>query len=73
MTAMPPQIPPYRDAAQDKGRNLPPVEYLPPLKPRPKLFVALLILLICWLATIIVMRVTAVHRDYSPAAPSVAP
>jgi hypothetical protein len=72
MTANPPpQVPAYRDPAQDKGTNPVPVDYLPPLRPRPRLFVALFILLICWLAAIIVMRITAVQRDPIPSVPSI--
>jgi hypothetical protein len=73
MTAQPPpQVPSQRNPAQDKGSNRTPVEFLPPLRPRPKLFIAVFILLICWLATIIVMRITTVHRDATPPTPTIA-
>jgi hypothetical protein len=72
MTANPPpQVPAYRNPAEDTANNLKPVDYLPPLRPRPKLFTALFILLICWLAAIIVMRFTAVHREVIPSTPTI--
>jgi hypothetical protein len=67
MTAQPPpQVPAHRDPAEDKGKNVTSVEYPSPLHQRPKLFIALVILLIAWLAAIVVMRLTTVHRDSMP-------
>lgn len=69
MTAQPPsQVPSYRNPAEDKDPNATSVKYGPPLKPRPKLFAFLCVLLVAWLVTIIVMRFTTVHRD--PASPA---
>jgi hypothetical protein len=68
MTAQPPpQVPAYRDPTPDRQSNTAKADFLPPLRPRPKLFIALAILLICWLVAIVVMRFTTVHRDPAPA------
>lgn len=40
---------------------------LPPLKPRPVLFVVLGIVLALWLAALVVMRLTTVNRPLQPA------
>lgn len=41
----------------------PAVKFLPPLKPRPKLVIALGILLALWLMALLVMRLTTIHPD----------
>ena len=64
MTAPPPpQVPSYRNPADDKDRDTTTVKYGPPLKPRPKLFAFLCVVVAAWLVTIIVMRFTTVHRN----------
>ena len=69
MTATPPpQVPSYRNPVEDQQQHATAAKYGPPLKPRPKLFVFLCVVLAAWLVTIIVLRVTTVHRD--PATPS---
>jgi len=44
------------------GEGKPPVQFLPPLKPRPKLVVILGILVVVWLVVLVVVRFTTVHR-----------
>lgn len=39
-----------------------PVQFLPPLKPRPKLAVVLGILVVLWLMVLVVLRLTTIHR-----------
>lgn len=41
-------------------------EFLPPLKPRPVLYVLLWIIFALWLAALVVMRLTTVHRTPAP-------
>jgi hypothetical protein len=48
----------------------PPIEFKPPLKPRPLLAVILGLLLVLWLAALIVMRLKTVQPATAPSAPS---
>lgn len=45
----------------------PPVQFLPPLKPRPILMIVLLGALVVWLAALVVLRMTAVRPEANPA------
>lgn len=45
----------------------PPVEFLPPLKPRPMLAIGLFIVLLLWLGALVVMRFTSVKPYVNPA------
>jgi hypothetical protein len=46
---------------QSRADDKPAVVFLPPLKPRPKVLIALGILLALWLIALVVMRLAMVH------------
>ena len=52
--------------AEPKESARPAVQFLPPLKPRPRLTLLLLVVVVMWLAALIVMRLTTVHKSAEP-------
>jgi len=61
-------IPHNQPGKQDGGdTERPPVEFLPPLKPRPLLAAGLFIILVLWLAALVMMRFTSVKPYANPA------
>ena len=65
-----PAAPSDRRAANEPAEGSKAPARMPPLRPRPKLFILLWIVLLLWLAALVVMRLTTVHRPVSATPPS---
>ena len=62
---------PQSQTGIDKGgakESKPPVQFLPPLKPKPTLAIVLMGVLVLWLIGLVILRVRTVHPAGNPAA-----